>query len=59
MWDLCEWCYDNPRGWDAYDSGYLIGTVSVPACGDGCCSIREECEECHGTGLQFHPDFKP
>ena len=56
MWYPCEYCYGSTRGWDEDDDGCLIGTVSYPECGDGCCWNRKECDECMGTGLQWVAD---
>lgn len=53
MWHPCDGCYGNPRGWDEDDDGFLVGTVAIPECGDGCCWNRIECEDCRGTGLQW------
>lgn len=45
----CEVCYDD---WSEYqDWEGWIGTMVVPACGDGCCHERVDCDWCHGTGI--------
>lgn len=53
MWYPCDGCFGSPRGWDEDDDGCLVGTISVPECGDGCCWNRVQCEDCRGTGLQW------
>lgn len=46
----CDGCFDDwcdYQDWEGY-----IGTMQVPACGDGCCHERVECYWCHGTGIE-------
>jgi len=46
----CSVCFDD---WSDYQdwAGY-VGTMQVPACGDGCCHERVDCDWCHGTGIE-------
>lgn len=50
--EKCEWCEDHWEDLVDENDNVFAGTVIVPACGTGCCHIRENCTECNGTGIK-------
>lgn len=49
MMAICGGCHDYWADFVDVWPDYK-GTMIVPACGDGCCHERVECDECGGTG---------